>query len=163
MLSGKLMLAVMVAGMVGPVIGGLLQDRVFRGSAKPVLLIGFAVSCAFIYSILFPVIYSRMSALVVCLTLAGVGVSFLYPAIVVFVSGAYPMHMVGKMLGLWMGLGAFGGAAGLYAGGRAVAWFGNYNSGISLVSLAAVAGFVFALLMTKPKSVNTEMKVEKNN
>lgn len=152
MLSGKLMLAVMIAGMLGPVIGGLLQDKVFRGNAKPVLLIGFTLSCVFMYTILFPTVYTDMLVLVVCLILVGMGNAFLYPAIVVFISGTYPVQIVGKMLGLWFGLGAFGGAAGLFAGGLAVSKFGNYNISISLVSLAAVVGFVFALFMVRPKN-----------
>jgi MFS family permease len=151
MLSGKLMLAVMIAGMLGPVIGGLLQDKVFRGRAKPVLLIGFALSCVFIYAILFPAVYANMAVLIVCLILVGAGNAFLYPAIVVFISGTYPVHIVGKMLGLWFGIGAFGGAAGLFAGSLAVGKFGNYNVAISLVSLAAVVGFIFALFMVRPK------------
>ncbi len=152
MLSGKLMLAVMIAGMLGPVIGGLLQDKVFRGNAKPVLLIGFALTCIFIYTILFPPVYTDRIILIVCLILVGMGNAFLYPAIVVFISGTYPVQIVGKMLGLWFGLGAFGGAAGLFAGGLAVSKFGNYNVSISLVSLAAVIGFVFALFMVRPKN-----------
>jgi len=152
MLSGKLMLAVMIAGMLGPVIGGLFQDKVFRGNAKPVLLIGFALTCIFIYAILFPPVYTDRIILIVCLILVGMGNAFLYPAIVVFISGTYPVQIVGKMLGLWFGLGAFGGAAGLFAGGLAVSKFGNYNVSISLVSLAAVVGFVFALFMVRPKN-----------
>jgi MFS family permease len=151
MLSGKLMLAVMIAGMFGPVIGGLLQDKIFGGRAKPVLLIGFTLSCIFIYAILFPPIYTNMMVLIVCLILAGAGNAFLYPAIVVFISGTYPVHIVGKMLGLWFGIGAFGGAAGLFAGSLAVGKLGNYNVAISLVSLAAVVGFIFALFMVRPK------------
>ncbi len=160
MLSGKLMLAVMIAGMFGPVIGGLLQDKVFRGNAKPVLLIGFTLSCVFIYTILFPAVYTNMLVLVVCLILVGMGNAFLYPAIVVFISGTYPVQIVGKMLGLWFGLGAFGGAAGLFAGGLAVSKFGNYNVSISLVSLAAVVGFVFALFMVRPKTGNQSLRHE---
>ncbi len=151
MLSGKLMLAVMIAGMIGPVFGGMLQDKVFRGNARPVLLIGFTLSCVFILTILSPVVYANMPILVVCLILAGVGNAFLYPAIVVFVSTNYPIQIVGKMLGLWMGMGAFGGAAGLFVGGLAVAKFGSYNLGITQTALSAVVGFIFALFLVRPK------------
>lgn len=151
MLSGKLMLAVMIAGVFGPVIGGLLQDTVFRGNARPLLLIGFTLSCVFIYTILFPVVYANRLVLVVCLILAGAGNAFLYPTIAVFISGTYPVKIVGKMLGLWFGLGSFGGAAGLFVGGLAVSKFGNYQVSISLISLAAVVGFIFALFLVRPK------------
>ena len=44
----------------------------------------------------------------------------------VYVSVAYPIHTAGKMLGLWMGLGMVGGAAGLFAGGIALARWGRW-------------------------------------
>jgi MFS family permease len=150
MMSGKLMMAVMIAGIVGPVIAGLLQDKVFRGNPKPVMFIGF-ILCAFIYTVIFSFVYSNLFLLVVALILAGAGIQFVYPAIVVYVSAAYPIHTVGKMLGLWMGLGMFGGAAGLFAGGFVLARFGNYNVSIMLIALAAVIGFVLALFLPKPK------------
>ena len=106
----------------------MLQDKVFRGNAKPVLLIGFTLSCVFI---LCNPVSGRIHKYAGSCGLPNTGWSrvnaFLYPAIVVFVSGTYPVQIVGKMLGLWMGLGAFGGAAGLFVGGLAVAKFGNYN------------------------------------
>lgn len=151
MLAGKLMLAVMIAGMIGPVIAGMLQDKVFGGNARPVLLIGFALSCIFIYAILFPVVYRNMLVLVVCLILAGAVSAFLYPAIAVFVSETYQVQIVGKMLGLWLGLGILGGAAGNFFGGQAVMKFGNFTMALSMVSLAAAAGFIFAFFMVRPK------------
>lgn len=151
MLSGKLMLAVMIAGMIGPVIGGVIQDKFFRGNAKPILLIGFILSSVFTYAILSPVVYTNMVVLVVCLILVGSGVAFLYPALVVIISGAYPIHIVGKMIGLWMGIGALGGATGMFVSGLAVAKFGNYNAAITQIALAAVVGFVFALFLVRPK------------
>jgi MFS family permease len=159
MLSGKLMLAVTIAGMFGPVIAGMLSDRVFRGNAKPILLIGFGLTCIFTYAIVSPIVYGNMALLVTCLILVGVGSIFLYPAIVIFVSEVYPIQIVGKMLGLWMGLGAFGGSAGLFVGGLAVAKFGNYNATITQIALAAVVGFVFALFMGRPKHLALMEKI----
>ena len=151
MMSGKLMLAVMIAGMIGPVIGGILQDRVFRGNPKPILLIGFVLCCISIYTIQFPAIYLKLPVLIVSLLLAGAGIQFIYPSIVVLVSNTYSIHIVGKMLGLWMGIGAFGGAAGLFVGGLAIARYGNYNAAISFIAMAAALGFIFGLFLAKPK------------
>jgi MFS family permease len=151
MLSGKLMLAVMIAGMFGPVIAGMLQDRVFRGHARPVLLIGFGLTSIFTYAILSPVVHANRGLLLACLILVGLGSMFLYPAIVVFVSGAYPIQIVGKMIGLWLGIGGFGTPAGLFIGGLAVARFGSYGAAIAQIAVAAVVGFVIALFMGRPK------------
>ena len=158
MMSGKLMMAVMIAGIIGPVIAGLLQDKVFRGNPKPVMLIGF-ILCIFVYATVFPFVYTHLFLLVVSLILVGAGIQFVYPAIVVYVSAAYPIHTVGKMLGLWFGLGMFGGAAGLFAGGFALARFGNYNVSIMLIALAALFGFILALFLAKPKQLEAISKV----
>jgi MFS family permease len=151
MMSGKLMLAVMIAGMIGPVIGGMLQDKVFRGNPKPILLIGFVLCCISIYTIQFPAIYLKLPVLIGSLVLAGAGIQFIYPSIVVLVSNTYSIHIVGKMLGLWMGIGAFGGAAGLFVGGLAIARYGNYNAAISFIAMAAALGFIFGLFLARPK------------
>ena len=151
MMSGKLMLAVMIAGMIGPVIGGMLQDKVFRGNPKPILLIGFVLCCISIYTIQFPAIYLNLPVLIGSLVLAGAGIQFIYPSIVVLVSNTYSIHIVGKMLGLWMGIGAFGGAAGLFVGGLAIARYGNYNAAISFIAMAAALGFIFGLFLARPK------------
>jgi MFS family permease len=149
MLSGKLMLSVMIAGMIGPIIGGLLQDKVFRGNPKPIMLIGFALSGLFIYPLQLPIVYESGPILVICLVLAGAGIQFVYPGIVVLVSKSYPLHIVGKTMGLWFGLGAFGGAAGLFAGGLAVARQGNYQMAITLMALGGLAGFVLMLVLSR--------------
>jgi MFS family permease len=149
MLSGKLMLSVMIAGMIGPIIGGLLQDKMFKGNPKPVMLVGFLLFGLFSYPIQFPAVYGQGLILVTCLVLVGAGVQFVYPGIVVLVSKSYPLHVVGKTMGLWFGLGAFGGAAGLFAGGLAVARQGNYQMAITLMALGGLAGFVLMLVLSR--------------
>lgn len=61
------------------------------------------------------------------------------------------MHIVGKMLGLWFGLGDFGGAAGLFAVGLTVARFGSYTFSIFQIALAALLGFILVLFLARPK------------
>jgi len=56
-----------------------------------------------------------------------------------------------KMLGLWLGLGIFGGAAGLFVGGFALTRVGNYHVSIMLIALGALIGFVLTLFLAKPK------------
>jgi hypothetical protein len=71
------------------------------------------------------------------------------PAMATFVTTAYPVQIVGRMNGLWLGVGAFGGVAGLYAGGTAVANSGNFTMAFTMVALAAAVGLVCALFMTR--------------
>jgi MFS family permease len=151
MRSGDLMLAVMIAGIAGPVIAGMLQDKVFYGNPKPVILIGFSLACIFIYSIQLSVVYTSLPVLVICLIIAGLGLQFLGPCVMVLISRSYPIHIVGKIAGLTWGLAAFGGPASLFVCGLAVAKFGNYNGAIMLMSLGGLAGFILALFLARPK------------
>jgi MFS family permease len=151
MMSGQLMLVVMIAGIIGPIICGVLTDKVFRGNTKPVMLIGFVLCCIFIYAIQTPFVYVNVPFLIVALALAGLGIQLVCPLLFVYVAKVYSIQIVGKMTGLWMGIGTFGGAAGLFLGGLTVNMYGNYNVAITLIALAAAAGFIFALFMVRPK------------
>ena len=56
-------------------------------------------------------------------------------------------------MGLWLGLGAFGGAIGLFVGGLAVSRNNNYNAAITYISLAALLGFILGLFLKRPKEL----------
>ena len=122
------MAGVMIAGIVGPVIGGiLLQDKVFKGNSKPVMLIGFVLCAIFIYLTVVPAVYMNMTFLAVCLVLAGTGIQFTYALISVYVSRTYPVTIVAKVIGLWMGIGMLGGAFGVALGGVTIDRFGQMH------------------------------------
>jgi MFS family permease len=151
MMSGKLMLVVMISGIIGPIVGGLLQDKVFRGNSKPVILLGFAIFGVFVCSIQFYAVYSSLWILTTCLMLAGLSVQFLAPSFVVLISRSFPITIVGKMTGLCSGLGSFGAPIGVFIAGLSVAKYGNYNGVMTLISLGGLAGFVVALFIKRPK------------
>lgn len=149
--SGKLMQGVAIASIIAPVMGGIVQDKVFRSNAKPLLAAGFALCALFTYAIVLEVIVKGQATLVGALVLAGAGVALIYPAITVYVSGTYPVAIVGRILGLWLGLGAFGGAAGLFVAGLLVARSGNYQTAMTAISFTAVLGLILSLLLKRPK------------
>lgn len=151
MMSGQLMLAVMIAGIIGPVIGGLLTDRAFKGNVKPVMATGFAMCFVFIYLIQAAYVQASIPFLLTALILAGVAVQFVFPGISVYIAKTYQLQVVGKMTGLWFGIGAFGGVLGLLIGSVTVNKLGAYNMAIVLIALAGLAGFIFALLLPRPK------------
>jgi MFS family permease len=148
MTAGQLMLGVtLLGGIVGPIVCGQLLDRVFKGNAQTVFLMGFAMMCVFVYLLRLPEVTGRPSVLEATLILAGFGIQFVMPTIYYFVAKAYPPQLAGKMSGLWMGIGTFGGVLGLYIGGVTVKSQSSYHTTLGLQALAALAGFilVFAL------------------
>ena len=80
-----------------------------------------AQDSGFCWLVLIPAILGyvtgRIPALETTLILAGFGVQFVMPTIFYFIPRVYPPQMVGKMSGIWMGLGTFGGVLGLYIAG----------------------------------------------
>lgn len=149
MMAGQLMIVVFIAGTIGPFLTGFLIDKTFRGSYIPTLAAGFILSAVFSYLILFPSIYGSVPLLVICLALAGLSTQLLYPSIVCAIVASYPARIVAAMQGLWMGLGAFGGAAGVFTNGRVLAHTGTYTLALQLFLLIGAIGLVLVYLMRR--------------
>ncbi|MFC1868016.1 nitrate/nitrite transporter [Thermodesulfobacteriota bacterium] len=151
MVSGQLMLAVMVAGIVSPIIGGILTDKVFKGDAKPVLFMGFCFCTVMIYTLQMSAVHTGVLPLLTALILAGMAVQLLYPSLYVYIAKNYQAQVVGKMTGVWSAVGGVGGVFGLFLGGTVVNHFGNYEWAMRLVALAGLAGLLFTLILPKTR------------
>ena len=151
MIAGKIGSSVGIAAIFSPIIGGIFQDKVFKTNAKPLMYVGFVLIGVFVYSLLFPFVFTNHANLAIALGLAGAGFALVYPALTVYISTEYPVSIVGKMLGLWLGIGGFGGAAGTFLAGLTVNYFGSYRQAIILITLAAVAGFVLLFFLPRTK------------
>ncbi len=146
--AGQLMLGLtLLAGVTGPIIGGFLLDKAFRGNAKPVLLIGYFLMCALVFTLMSPIVTGSAVLLELNLILAGYGVMFAFPMIFFMIASSYPPQIVGKMSGLWGGIGSFGGVLGLYIAGLTVKSQGSYHTTLSLQSLVALLAFVLTFVL----------------
>ena len=152
MRASNLMLGVSIAGVLAPIVSGIIQDRVFKTNARPLMFVGFALCCIFMYLILLPPVYTKSPFLVVCLVLAGSGTAVISAALPLFIGLNYPVHILGKAYGIIAGLGNFGSVTGLYLAGKAVEAKGNYNLAVTLISLAALLGFVLVFLLKRWKA-----------
>jgi MFS family permease len=153
MTASKLMLGVSIAGVLAPIVSGIIQDRIFKTNARPFMFIGFALCSISMYLILLPSVYTKIPFLVVCLVFAGSGIAVISSAIPLFVGLNYPVHILGKAYGIIAGLGNFGGAIGLYLAGKAVEARGNYHLAVTIISLAALVGFILILLLKRWKII----------
>ncbi len=151
--AGKLMMAVMLAGIAGPIVGGLMQDHLFGGNSKPVMLVGFVLCAIFIYLITLSPVYTNMPLLIVSLVLIGAGFQFVYALIPVYVARVYALSIAAKMQGLWMGAGMFGGALGVGFARLVLSQTGRYYG---VILLTAVAGAVGIVLVSMLKSLKTD-------
>ncbi|WP_005031321.1 MFS transporter [Holophaga foetida] len=146
--AGQLMLGVQVGSVFGGLVGGFMVDKLFKGNPKPVLFIGFLITAISVYSILFPGIY-QSGALLPLLFLAGLAVNFLNPAAATFVAQTYPEAIVGKVAGIWLGLGAFGGGFGVICSALCLHATGTYVLTIRIFALVAFLGLALAMLLRR--------------
>lgn len=149
MTASNLMIFFSVAMMLAPIVSGIIQDRVFKTNARPFIFIGFALCCIFMYLLLLPAVYTNRPLLIVCLVFAGSGIAVLAAAIPLFVGLNFPAQTLGKVYGIIAGLGNFGGATGLFVTSWAVGARGSYSFAITIISLAALVGFLLVFMMKR--------------
>jgi MFS family permease len=94
------------------------------------------------------------------LILAGFGVMFSFPMIFYMIASSYPPQIVGKMSGLWGGIGCSGGVVGVYIAGLTVKSQGSYHTTLFLQSLVALLGFAltFVLMALKKRQSAPELQ-----
>jgi MFS family permease len=151
MTAGKLMMAVQIAFMVGSEVVGLVFEKIFREKAPPVIMVGLFLFALFAVSIMLPAVYGNMSILVICLVIAGFFESWVVPTVFAFISLNYPTHIVGKLTGMWFGIGLFGGTIGVIVGATALHHTGNYHVSIMIVGTVALIGVVLGMFLKPPQ------------
>jgi MFS family permease len=162
MRAGELMLTVQIGQILGGLVGGFVMDKIFKSNPKPVLVLGFILAALTIYPIMFPVVYNNAPVLMTTLFISGLAVAFLNPAAGVFITQAYPESIVGRVVGLWLGIGAFGGAAGVFASALALHATGTYHLTINLFACVGIVGLILASLLKKNINCNCNSPVSQS-
>lgn len=140
--TGNLSLALTSVGIFAPFVGGLFFDKIAKGNPKPAVILGFLLSGLFTYLILKPSVFGNISILALCLMLAGWGIPFMNASLSATIAVNYPLSIIGRMMGFCFGVGTFGGALGLYLGGKSIAVTGSFFTALALISGAAIAGIL---------------------
>jgi nitrate/nitrite transporter NarK len=149
--AGKLSLALTLVGIFAVLTGGIVLDRIAKGNFRLVMATGFLMTAICSYLILLPAVFQSSTFLVASLLLAGWGIPFMSASLIAFCVNTYPFIMVGRMLGWIGGFGTFGGAVGVFMGNIAIGATGSFNLAISMISLAALAGFGLSLILKRTK------------
>jgi MFS family permease len=154
LMAGKIMSIVMLAGIVGSLLVGVFVDRVFRGNARPVILLGFVMVAIGCTAIKFPAVYGNQVLLTGSLILAGVGTPFIMPSVLTFATSSFPPSIVGRVVGIWAGMGLFSGSVAVMVGAGALHNTGNYQLSIIIVGIMAIVGFLISLFISKPEFIS---------
>jgi MFS family permease len=159
LLAGKLSVAVTIVGVFAVISGGIFFDKFAKGNSRVASIAGFMLSGVCVPLILLPYVSSHIFYLALFLMLAGWGIPFMMPSLSAFVAINYPPRIVGRMMGWWFGLGTLGGAAGLYLGGITISKSGNFNQAISLISIAALVGVGFSLVLKSKRQLSGKIPI----
>jgi MFS family permease len=149
-LAGKYMLGVAIASMVGAVAAGFILKKVFQGRTKPSIAIGFLVFAVFSVSIKLPFVTSNRLMLLACLMIAGFFMAWIVPNAMAFVATHYPPHVTGKVVGLWVGVGTFGGTVGVILGAMSLRQTNSYLVSILIVGCVGLIGFLLTPFLKSP-------------
>lgn len=151
LIGGSLTTIMQIASIIAPVIGGYVAGRYFNG--RPGGIIITAMLLVITYGALqLEVIYQTHSLFVLFLILPGIGIGMLMPMLQAKIAEVYPAGIVGRMNGLWQGIGSFGGTVGLFVSTQVLVTTGVYRSVINTIVLVAIVGSVMAILLNRVRS-----------
>lgn len=150
MAGGSLTTILQVASVIAPVAGGYVAGKYFNG--RPGGIIVTAMALVIVYGALqFQAVYNQNALLVISLILPGLGIGMLMPMLQTRIAESYDRRVVGRMNGLWLGIGSFGGTVGLFVSARVLAATGNYIAVINVIALVAVIGLILAAILNRGK------------
>jgi MFS family permease len=149
--AGQLMSILMGAFILGSLASPLVAEKIFRGNYRWAISATFVLTAIFCASVMLPGVTSSRLTLGVCLFFAGFFMGMPNPMNMSFIANNYPEHITGSVGGFTMGIGIFGGTAGIAAGSAALQITDMYNVSIIIVVTVAIVGSVAASLMHPPK------------
>ena len=109
--------------------------------------IGFFMTAIANVSILIPEFQKDQFLLALALFVAGCGMPLMSASISYYLVSRYPAAIVGRMMGVWYGVGTLGGAMGIYLAGISIIKNGNFHWAILQISIAAIMGLLFSWLL----------------
>jgi len=100
------------------------------------------LTAIFCVLVMLPGIYTNVGLLTGCVIMAGFFTGMPGPFIQGFISRHYPTHIMGRVGGITIGLGMFGGSVSVAVGSFALHATGYYTVPIILVIIAAIIGAI---------------------
>jgi len=150
--AGKLMMFFLAMYMFGSLVSGWLNQYVYRRNTRLQILIAFILSGIYFFVKYSGVVGSGPNLLLI--VVMGFTAFFMgqgLPTILGFIARAYPEHITGRVGGMSMGVGLFGGVVGVGAGATALTETGNYQASVTIVTIVAIIGFLVAMWLRRPK------------
>jgi MFS family permease len=163
MVAGKLMMIFQFAFMLGALVSGWINDKIYRGSYKLQIMLAFIIPGAYCFIRLPSVLAAGPNSILLGIIIVtafsmGQGIA----TVMAFISKNYPEHITGKVGGIAMGLGLIGGTVGVGCGSVALTKTCNYHVSILIVTAIAFIGFFCAMALRRPKAFSQLMQAQES-
>ena len=136
---------------IGSFASGFICEKLFKGSARPVIATGFLVGAIFAFSSKFSFVSSSFGLLVTVLIITGFFYSWVNPQAQGYIAKNYPQEITGKLGGLFMFIGILiGSTIAIWVLGKVLSATGNYMMPINIMAGLCIVGFIVSLFL-KPK------------
>lgn len=149
--AGQMFSIVSIAFMIGSMSAGFITEKLFKGSVRTTVLLGFIVSAITVYGLKLSGIVSAQTILMIDLIICGFFMSQIQPQVNAFIAVHYPEHIVGKVGGTIYGLSVFGGVAGATAGAYGIHATGHYMMSMNIIVVVCVIGAIGTILLNPPR------------
>ncbi len=151
--AGMLMMLFQGTFMLGALLSGWLNTKVYKGNTRLQIMLAFILTGVYFFVRLPGVFGQGPNTVLFCVLCVsaffmGQGIA----TIMAFISKNYPEHITGKVGGMAMGIGLIGGTIGVGVGSRAITLTGNYQASILIVSIVAIIGGLLSLGLKKPRA-----------
>jgi MFS family permease len=133
---------------IGSFVSGVITDKLFRGSVRPVIATGFLLGAVFSFSIRYEAITSNYGLLVLFLMLTGFFFSWVNPQTQSYLAKNFAREITGRLGGLSMFVGiCLGSTAAIWSVGKSLSVTGSYLQPLNIMAGLCLVGFIVSLFL----------------
>lgn len=146
--AGHLMMLFQVMYMIAALISGWLNTKVYKGNYRIQIMLAYLITGLYYFVRFSGVTGTGPNPLLILILLLtalflGQGIA----TIIAYVANNYPEHITGKVGGVIVGFGLFGGVIGVAFGSSALTATHTYQLSIIIVTIVTLPGFVTSFLL----------------
>lgn len=160
--AGSIASLAQIGNIVGCLVVGIIVERVFKGKARPALMVAFAAMAVGAGLLLVPGVNTSQTMLTVAMMITVFFLGWINATALGWVAKNYPAEITGKLGGMAQGIGIFGGLAGVAAGSAALHATGYYVVSTLIMVAVAIVGIGVAFFMQthKHQGVDADSKAD---
>ncbi|UWG96740.1 MFS transporter [Dehalobacter sp. DCM] len=146
--AGNLMMLFQMMYMIASLLSGWLNTKVYKGNYRIQIMLAYLITGLY-YFIRFSEVtgtgpnFLLILILLITALFLGQGIA----TIITYIANSYPEHITGKVGGVVVGFGLFGGVIGVACGSSALTVTHTYQLSIIIVTIVTLLGFVTSFLL----------------